>query len=98
MGAKDRAICRVRSDCTCSTTCASARSVEFETLGAHECTEIGAFGHRILPGFVLRPAVVGALAEPVGVALTFIGLHGLAPPIVGGDLFLEPRIVVAVVM
>src|SRR5947207_7562421 len=64
----------------------SARSVESKTFGAHECAEIGAFRHRILPGLVLRPAVVGARAELVGVALALVGLHRLAPAVVGRDL------------
>ena len=59
-------------------------------LRAHECAEIGALGHRILPGLVLRPAIVGALAEFIDVALGLVGLHGLAALVVGRDLFPQP--------
>src|SRR5215510_14894961 len=92
------AIFPARSGSTCSTSCANARSVEFETLGAHECAEVGPFRHRILPRLVFRPAVVGAFPKPVGVALRAVGLDGLPPAIVGGDLLLQPALVIAVVM
>src|SRR5438552_11049520 len=91
-------ICRARSGFTCWRPCASARSVESKTFGAHECAEIGAFRHRILPGLVLRPAVVGARAELVGVALALVGLHRLAPAVVGRDLLPQAAFVVAVAM
>src|SRR5215468_5498683 len=90
------AIFPARSGSTCSTSCANARSVEFETLGAHECAEVGPFRHRILPRLVFRPAIVGAFPEPVGVALRAEGLDGLPPAIVGDDLLLQPSLVIAV--
>src|SRR5262245_440177 len=98
MRAPPRATYRVRCVFTCSTSCANARSVELEPFAAHECAEIGALRHRILPGLVLGPAVVGALAEAIGVALGLVGLHGVAPPVVRGDLGLQPAFVIAIAM
>src|SRR5690349_25128835 len=74
----------------------SGRSVELEALAAHESAEIGPLGHRILPGLVLRPAVLGALAELLRVALRAVRLHRLAPCVVGGNLLLEPAPIVTV--
>src|ERR687898_2459891 len=93
-----QATCRARCAFSCSTSSGNERSVEFEAFGAHECAEIGPVRHRILPDLVFRPAVVRILAEFVDVALVGIGLYGAAALVVGRDLFLEPGLVVAVVM
>src|SRR5262245_1090830 len=82
----------------CWTNCAGARSIELEALGAHECTEIGTLRHRILPRLVFRPAVLGALPELFRITLGLVGLHRLAPPVVGGDLLVQSVLVVAVAM
>src|SRR5581483_8891599 len=60
--------------------------------------EIGALRHRILPGLVLRPAVIGAAAELVDEALALVGLDQLPAPVVTHDLLPEPGLVIAVVM
>src|SRR4029077_13333769 len=98
MRARRPEIFPARSASTCWTNSRSARSVEFETLGAHECAEIGPLRHRILPGLVLRPAIDRALAEFIGVALGLVGLHRFAPSIVGRDPVLERTLVVAVMV
>src|SRR5262245_14740533 len=98
MGARRQATFRAPCASTSSTPCASARSVELEAFGAHESTEIGTLRYRILPGLVLRPAVVGAFTEPLGVALRLVGLNHFATPIVGSDLLLETALIIAVAM
>src|SRR5215831_12466004 len=89
---------RARSGSMCWRRCANARSVQFEALGAHESAEPRTLRHRILPGLVLRPAILGTLAEPVDVALVLVRLHRLATPVVGRDLFLEPILGIAIVV
>src|SRR4051812_38769333 len=93
-----RSICRARSACTCSTISAVARSFEFEALLAHECTEIGTLRNRILPGLVFRPPVILTLPELLDLALGFVRLYGVAPPVIGRDLFPEAGFVVAVMV
>src|SRR5689334_17488245 len=92
------AIYRARCAFSCSTTSGNERSVEFETFPTHECAEIGAVRHRILPDLVLRPAVRRILAELVDMALGGIGLHRPAPLVVGRHLLLQALLVIAVMM
>src|SRR4029450_925873 len=93
-----RAIFRARCVFSCSTSSGNERSVEFEDFRAHECAEIGAVGHRILPALVLRPAILRVLAEFFDMALGGVGLHGAAALVVGRDLLLELGLLVAVLM
>ena len=65
------------------------RSVEFEAFRAHECAEIGAVGHQILPDLVFRPAIFRILAEFIDMALLGVGLHGAAALVVGRDLLVQ---------
>src|SRR5262245_13144162 len=93
-----RATSPARCVFSCSMSSGNERSVEFETFAAHECAEIGPVWHRILPDLVFRPAIFRILAELVDVALLGIGLHGATALVVGRDLVLEPRLVIAIVM
>src|SRR5262245_28511146 len=98
MPAPAPATSRARSGSMCWTRCANARSVQFEALVTHESAEAGALRHRILPSLVLRPAVLGAFAKFLDVALRLVRLHGFAAPVVGGDLVLESGLAVAITM
>src|SRR4026207_178484 len=92
------AISRARCVFSCSTSTKTNRSVDFETFATHECAEIGAVRHRILPDLVFRPAAFRVLAVLVDVALLGVGLHGAAALVVGRDLLFQALLVVAVVM